>query len=100
MQSGKCSYNMEGYFNFGLNDWCSKSLKAIFCKLALGFVVYNIWCTRNEIKHAGHPSSEEQLLKKILWEIRAKVVGKGKFPKNEENLGLCSLWNLPADILC
>jgi hypothetical protein len=37
---------------------------------------------------------------KILWEIRARVVGKGKFPKNEENLGLCSLWNLPADILC
>jgi hypothetical protein len=84
----------------GLNDWCSKSLKAILCKLALGSVVYNIWCTRNEIKHAGHPSSKEQLLKKILWEIRAKVVGKGKFPKNEENLGLCSLWNLPADIRC
>jgi hypothetical protein len=84
----------------GLNDWCSKSLKAILCKLALGSVVYNIWCNWNEIKHAGHPSSEEQLLKKILCKIRAKVVGKGKFPKNEENLGLCSLCNLPADILC
>jgi hypothetical protein len=84
----------------GLNDWSCKSLKAILCRLALGSVVYNIWCTRNEIKHAGHPKSEEQLLKKILWEIRARVVGKGKFPKNKENLELCSLWNLPADVLC
>jgi hypothetical protein len=75
----------------GLNDWCKKSLKAILGKLALGFVEYNIWCTWNEIKHPGHPSSEKQLLKKILWEIQARVVGKGNFPNNEESLGLCSL---------
>ena len=72
-----------------LNDWCCKSLKAILYRLTLGSVVYNIWCTWNEIKHAGHPRFEEQLLKKILWEIRARVVGKGKFLKNEE-----SCWTL------
>ena len=59
----------EDILQLGLNDWCCMSLKAMICKLALGSIVYNIWCTQNEIKHAGHPKSEEQLLKKISWEI-------------------------------
>jgi hypothetical protein len=56
----------EGILQLGLNDWCCKSLKAMLCRLALGFVAYIIWCTRNEIKHAGHPKSEEQ----SSWEIK------------------------------
>ncbi|XP_059442158.1 uncharacterized protein LOC132174537 [Corylus avellana] len=90
----------EDILQLGLNDWGCKSLKAMLCRLVLGSVVYNIWCTRNEIKHAGHPKTEEQLLKKILWEIRTRVVGKGRFPKNKENLVFCSLWNLSAEVLC
>jgi hypothetical protein len=27
---------------------------------------------------------------RILWEVRARVVGKGKFPKTRENLSLVS----------
>jgi hypothetical protein len=90
----------EDILKLGYSTWGCKTLKGLLCRLVLGSVVYNIWCTRNEIKHAGHPSIDEQILKKILWEVLTRVVGKGRFPKTGENLVLCSLWNLPVALLC
>jgi hypothetical protein len=83
----------------GTSSWSSKSLKCMLCRLVLGFVVYHILCTRNEIQHFGHSLTEEQLLRRILWEVRARILGKGKFPKTRENLLLVSLWNLLVDVL-
>jgi hypothetical protein len=83
----------------GISQWGKNTLKGILCCLVLGAAVYNLWRTRNELKHSGQPSTEKQLLKKIIWEVRSKLAGKGKFPKTRENLILVSLWNLPADLL-
>jgi hypothetical protein len=90
----------EDILQLGCSSWKCNTLKSLLCRLALGSTVYNIWCTRNEIKHAGHPSTEEQILKKVLWEVRARVAGKGKFPRTRENILLCSLWNLSEILLC
>jgi hypothetical protein len=57
-----------------------------YCKLVFGSMVYNLWGTRNEFKHSGQPNTEEQIIKKILWELRARIVEKGKFHKTRENL--------------
>jgi hypothetical protein len=43
----------------------------------LGSVIYNIWHTRNEIKHLGQPSSGEQILKKVFWKVRTRIAGNG-----------------------
>ena len=83
----------------GISNWGNKALKGLLCRLVLGFVVYNLWRTRNDIKNSGQPNTEEQILKKILWEVRARIVEKRKFPKTRGNLALVSLWNLPADLL-
>ena len=83
----------------GIKKWGNKTLKGLLCRIVLGSVIYNLWQTRNEIKHSGLPSFEEQILKRVLWEMRTRIVGKGKFPKTRENLVLASLWNLPADLL-
>jgi hypothetical protein len=48
----------------------------VICKLAISSIVYGIWRVRNEIKHAGHPHTEEQILKLIIWEVRTQIVGK------------------------
>jgi hypothetical protein len=61
----------------GCSNWVHKTLKCLLCRLVMGSVVYNLWRTRNEIKHAGLPSTEEQLLNKILWETRNRIIGKG-----------------------
>jgi hypothetical protein len=42
-----------------------KTLKCMLCCLVLGSIVYYLWRTRNELKHAGQPRTEEQPLKKI-----------------------------------
>ena len=80
-------------------NWGHKTLKCMLCRLVLGSVVYNLWRTRNGLKHAGQPSTEEQPSKKILWKVRTRIVRKGRFPKTRKNLVLCSLWNLPAELL-
>ncbi|XP_059441594.1 uncharacterized protein LOC132173929 isoform X2 [Corylus avellana] len=84
----------------GCNKWGKNSLKCLICQLVLGSVVYNLWRTRNELRHDDVPKTEEQLLKQIFWEIRTRIAVKRGFPRTRENLLLCSLWNLPSAILC
>jgi hypothetical protein len=66
----------------GCNHWKTKSLMGTICRLLLSSTIYNIWWVRNEIKFGGHPQMEEQLLKQIFWEVRCRISGKGKFPRN------------------
>jgi hypothetical protein len=83
----------------GIKNWGNKALKGLLCRLVFGSVVYNLWRTRNEVKHYGSPNTKEQIVKRILWEVRARIVGKGNFPKTRENISLVSLWNLPVSML-
>jgi hypothetical protein len=55
----------------GCSSWFHKSLKCLICRLVFNSTVYNLWLTINELVHAGQPCTEEQILKKILWEVRA-----------------------------
>ena len=61
----------------------NKALKGLVCRLVFGSVVYNLWRTRNEFKYSGQPHTEEQILKKILWEVRVIIVGKVNFLRLE-----------------
>jgi hypothetical protein len=49
----------EDILQLGCSNWGSKPLKAIICRLVLGSAVYNIWCIRNELKHASHLITKE-----------------------------------------
>jgi hypothetical protein len=59
--------------NVGCRKWKSKSMEGILCRLILSSTVYGIWRARNEIRHNGHPRTEEQILKAILWEVRSRI---------------------------
>jgi hypothetical protein len=83
----------------GIKNWGNKALKGLLCRLVFGSVFYNLWRTRNEVKHSGSPNTEEQIVKRILWEVGARIVWKGNFPKTRENISLVSLWNLPVSML-
>ena len=84
----------EEVMQLGIKNWGNMALKGLVCRLVFGSVVNNLWRTINEFKHSGQQNIEEQIIKKILWEVRARIVGKGNFPKTRENLSLVSLWNL------
>ena len=99
MWNGQPSVLRSEILQNGIRQWEKNSLKGILCRLVLGAVIYHLWCTRNELKHSAQPSTEEQLLKKILWEVRSRLAGKGKFPKTKENLIFVYLWNLLENLL-
>lgn len=40
------------------------------CRLSLGGVVYHMWMQRNNIKDCNQPRTEEEIVKRIIWEIR------------------------------
>jgi hypothetical protein len=61
----------------------------LICRLVLGSVVYNLCHTRNELRHEGISSIEEQILKQVMWEVRTRLVGKRDFPRTKKNRMLC-----------
>ena len=69
------------------------------CKLAWGAAVYNIWRQRNDVKHGNRINLEEKVLQKICWELRSRIVGKGKFKATNENVAICSSW-VSLKMLC
>jgi hypothetical protein len=59
----------------GCRNWKTKFMFGVSCKLAFSFAVYGIWRAKNEIKHAGHPHTEEQILSS---DCRKREVSKGR----------------------
>jgi hypothetical protein len=49
---------------------------------------------RNSILHGNSLSSEEHIVAKIKWDVRARIMSKGSYKKSVENMQLASLWNL------
>jgi hypothetical protein len=68
----------------------------VLCRLIFGYVVYGLW---KVIRFCGVPSTEEQILKRIFWEVRTRISGKGSFKKTRENVLICQIWNLNDSVL-
>jgi hypothetical protein len=68
----------------------------VLCRLVFGYVVYGL---RKAIRFCGVPSTEEQILKRIFWEVRTRIYGKGSFKKTRENVLICQIWNLNDSVL-
>lgn len=83
----------------GCRNWKSKAMYDVLCKLVLRSTVYHLWRARNEIQHSGIPNTEDQILKVIIWEVRSRILGKGRFNKSLENFRLCQNWNLSVKLL-
>jgi hypothetical protein len=80
----------------GLAD---KRIEGESMPVSLGAVVYHLRMQRNNIKHGNQPRTEEKIVKRITWEIRARMIAKGRFKMSMENLELCNRWNLPRKLL-
>jgi hypothetical protein len=86
----------EDILLLGCNHWKHKTLSAFLCRLVLSSTVYNLWRARNEIKHHGQPKTEEQILKSVFWEVRSRILGRGKFKSNRVNLSSLSFLEPPC----
>ncbi len=59
------------------------------------------WCgdlssmeARNYLHHGNSPRSEEAILVQIMWEVRGRVLAKGRFKNFSKDLSLVYRWNL------
>jgi hypothetical protein len=77
---------------WGITDLKGKSLSVSLCTLAFLAVVYHIWKQRGDLQHGNVVNSEEQILKRIDWEIRTQVMGAGMLKKSIINKSLCCRW--------
>jgi hypothetical protein len=71
-----------------------EGLKTRLCKLSLGAVVYHLWLHWNNLIHGNKLISEEPLIAKIKWEVRSRLMGKGKYRRTAENSRRMQIWNL------
>jgi len=63
-------------------------------RLSLGAVVYRLWLHRNNLIHGNMLCSRESLIAKIKWDIRLRLMGKGKYKRIAANTRLMQIWNL------
>jgi hypothetical protein len=94
-----CSYDDPPLFWDSIVEWSTamlhgKNLRSCLGRLCLGAVVYHIWKQRNDLQHGNTPRTEEALVANILWEVRSRVLAKGKFKNLNKNLVLVYRWNL------
>jgi hypothetical protein len=89
----------QGVMEEACSTWSTKNLLAVLCKLILSYVVYNLWQARNELRFQGRPKTEEQILKRIFWEIRSRISEKGRFIKSKKNINPCQMWNITGTVL-
>ena len=61
-----------------------KVLKAVLCKLVLSAYMYHIWRERNNIRHENQVHTEEQIIHRICWEVRSRIMSGRGFPRNTE----------------
>lgn len=72
-----CYTGWDEVVRIGVKDWKGKSLCIVICKLTLGATVYHIWKHRNNVKFGNCLYTEEQILKKICWDVISWILGKG-----------------------
>jgi hypothetical protein len=52
-------------------------------------VVYHLWRQRNDVKFGNMLISEEKMVQRISWEVRSRIMWKGKFKSSGENAAVC-----------
>jgi len=81
---------------WGLAVFHGKTIKAYLGRLCIGVVVYHFWRQRNDFQHGNIPRTEEALVAQILWEVRARVLAKGKIKGLSKHMSLVYRWNLQS----
>jgi hypothetical protein len=71
-----------------------KNLQIILCKLCLAFDVYHVWWLRNDLCFGNIPLSEEVLVARIKWEVRARAMYNRRFKKSSISVRLVDMWRL------
>jgi hypothetical protein len=79
--------------SWSVSSLTGSSLLVNLCRLCLAASVYHLWKLRNDLCHGNIPRTEEAVVKQIKWEVRSRIMAKGRFKKTGLNAKLVQLWN-------
>ena len=71
----------EDLIAWGARELKGKGLRVIACKLAWWATVYHIWLQRNAIVSEERISTEEQLKRSIIKDVKTRLGFKTKFKR-------------------
>jgi hypothetical protein len=91
-------FDWKDVVDWGIEELNGKSLLVVLGKLVVEAVVYHLWKQRNDIRH-GNNLRPEQILQRIDWEIRNRIMRCEKFGNIAINRDLCCKWGLSDKIL-
>lgn len=69
-----------------MQDWRKKSLRANVCRLVYSSAV-------------SQPKTEEKILQTFIWEVKARILERGRLRKKVKNVGICCNWGINENIL-
>ena len=67
------SDNWNLLVEWGLKNLRGRSFRVVLCKVAWWVIVYQIWIQRNSRTHKGEVKLEEQIIKAIRRDVKAKM---------------------------
>jgi hypothetical protein len=59
----------------------------------------NVWKQRAGVKHGNLLKTQERIAKQTTWEIRSRIMSRGKFSLTRDKVELCNRWKLPENLL-
>jgi hypothetical protein len=74
-------------------------MRSTLSKIALWAVAYHIWLQRNAIVHLGQVKTEEQIIKSIRKDVKARIENKNSYCNSILNCVLCCNWGINSFIL-
>jgi hypothetical protein len=74
-------------------------MRSTVSKIAPWAVVYHIWVQRNAIVHLGQVKTEEQIIKSIRKDVKARIENKNSNCNSILNRVLCCNWGINISIL-
>jgi hypothetical protein len=94
--SGSIQWDVS--FSRAAHDWeldIVTSFFSVLYSIRVSATVYHIWSQRNESNMRTSLRSKERILNYIIWDVRARIMAKGRFKTTNENVEICCGWGLP-----
>ena len=88
--------NWDLLLEWGIKNLKGRSFRVTLCKIAWWATMYHLWQQRNARLHAGEMKSEENIIKAIRRDVKAKMEPV-KSPASILHQTLCNNWNI---LLC
>jgi hypothetical protein len=88
--------NWDLLLECGIKNLKGRSFRVTLCKIAWWATLYHLWQQRNARLHAGEMKSEENIIKAIRRDVKAKMEPV-KSPTSILHQTLCNNWNI---LLC